>query len=300
MSENEKEKSGEHPGGKFALSTIEMQAEPPSPAVRDALQVSEIMMRSGLFPDLASVANGAAKIMIGRAMGVSDVVALRHVRFVQGSIVLEAGLLSAAVRKSGRYDYRIEEHNEKTCTVVLSRKTAAGAWVDFPAETFTMQDAIRQQTGSMKPPGKGGKTMLELYPKRMLFARALGNAVTFHAPDLFEVGTVYTEGELDHLEVEVETFPEPARADGQAEPETVEADFSDPDDAGDVIDAEIVEREPEPTPNRGQTAAKQAPGGDDPPEPEASGQAQFCEQHGRFSGLFCESCEGDLFSGGSK
>jgi hypothetical protein len=103
------------------------------------------------------------------------------VNIVMGKVSISAGLMAALVRRSKRYDYKIEVLTDQACTLVF---TDNGQVVY--ENTYTLEDAKRA--------GLLGKDMWQKYPKDMLFARCISNGARRVCPEL--VTGVYTPDEL--------------------------------------------------------------------------------------------------------
>src|SRR4051812_22101371 len=102
-------------GGKFgrrrrahAMSNDLVLAPSRPPAVNNTLALAEVMARSGFFGDSRDAAQAAVKILAGREMGFGVVQSMTGIHVVKGRITLSANLIAAAIRRSGRYDYRVK------------------------------------------------------------------------------------------------------------------------------------------------------------------------------------------------
>lgn len=169
-------------------------AEPrPRPLVigdnMDLPTLGRLLMASGFFKDVQTAAQAAVKVIAGKQLGIGPVASMSNIFVVQNRLMLGYPLVAALVKRSGKYDYRVKEHDNSKCVLTFRERTDAGAWEDVGESSFTMQDAmqagIAQRNGAWKT-----------YPRNLLFARALTNGVRFYCPDIF-MGGVYTEGEID-------------------------------------------------------------------------------------------------------
>ena len=140
---------------------------------------SKVFAESGIFADVKNAAQALVKIQAGQEMGIPPFAAMSGVHLIQGKAIVGAGLLAARVQGSGKYKYRVTEHNDKVCSVTFYE---GGETLGI--STFTIEDAKR-----------AGTKNVDKFPRNMLFARAMSNGVKWFTPDLFG-GPVYVPGEI--------------------------------------------------------------------------------------------------------
>ena len=157
-------------------------------AVRDVAhdmpldKLGNVMASSWFFKDSRSAAQAIVKIIAGREMGIGAVTAMTGIHIIEGKVAIGAGLLAAAIKRSGRYNYRVVTLTDTEASVeILEGGKPCGI------STFTAKDAAAAKID--------GKTVWKQYPKNMLFARAISNAVRFYCPDVTG-GPMYTPEEL--------------------------------------------------------------------------------------------------------
>lgn len=153
----------------------------------DVERAAKAMSASGFFPDSKSAAQAVVKVLAGRELGFGAFASMTGVAVIQGKPVIGANLLAAAVKQTGKYNYRVTEHTDQICKILfyegkISPDTCVGASV------FTMDDA--------KAAGLATKDNWKKYPRNMLFARAIANGQKWYAPDVFNGVTVYTPDEM--------------------------------------------------------------------------------------------------------
>jgi len=149
----------------------------------DITTVGKVFAESGMFADVKTAAQAVVKIMAGSEMGIPAFASMSGIHIIQGKPTVGAGLLAARVKGSGKYNYTVEKHDDKICTLdFFEGSTKIGT------STFTIEDAK-----------KAGTKNLDKYPKNMLFARAMSNGVKWFTPDLFG-GPVYVPGEIQPVE----------------------------------------------------------------------------------------------------
>ena len=153
-----------------------------SPAV-----VARYFAQSGLFPDLQSEAQAYVKVVAGRELGLGPLASVSGLNVIKGRVTFSANLLASLVKQHPRYDYRVQEHNERGCRIVF---TEGGE--EIGVSTFTLDDAKRA--------GLGGTNWTK-YPQAMLFARALTQGVRWYCPDVTAGAPAYSPEELADGEV---------------------------------------------------------------------------------------------------
>jgi len=152
----------------------------------DVLTVGKLLAASGYFKDVRDQAQAVAKILAGQELGFGPIASLTGVYVQQGKIAYAANLIAAAIKKSGRYNFRVRTHTATECTVDFYEGTEKCG-----ESTFTLEDA--KQAGLLDGPNSGN---YRRYPKNMLFARAISNGARFHCPDVFGGVSIYTPEEL--------------------------------------------------------------------------------------------------------
>lgn len=191
--------------------------------IDDVEKTAKLLCASGCFglinnPQL--VAQACVKIIAGAEMGFPPYVSLSGIHVVEkkdGSkqITPGSGLISAAILRSGRYRYRVIQHDEQAARIeIIEGDTVLGE------ATFTLKDAERQFLLD--------KTNWKKMPRQMLFARAMSEAARTFCPDVF-CGPVYSPEDFDVAtdgeriieteatpEVAKEVIPKPTKAPGDS------------------------------------------------------------------------------------
>lgn len=153
----------------------------------EAAACGKLLYASGLFSDVRDAAQAAVKILAGKELGIGPIQAMSGLHIVKGKIVLAAALIAALILRSGRYTYRVTQHDDQGCTIEFYRAAKS-----IGISRFTMDDARRA--------GLTGNATWKQYPRNMLYARSLSNGARWYCPDVF-AGPVYTTGELDGAEL---------------------------------------------------------------------------------------------------
>lgn len=143
-------------------------------------KVAVAMYKSGYFADTRDASQAIVKIMAGREMGFGAFASMTGVYIIQGRPSVGANLMASAVKRSGRYDYKVIELTDSACEIEYYQggKTIGRS-------RFTIEDAR-----------KAGTKNLDKFPRNMLFARAMSNGVRWYTPDVFDGAAVYTPEEL--------------------------------------------------------------------------------------------------------
>ncbi|MFA6213462.1 MAG: hypothetical protein WC714_28755 [Candidatus Obscuribacterales bacterium] len=149
----------------------------------DAERAANAMAKSGFFADTKQAAQAIVKILAGQELGFGPFASMTGVNIIQNKPVLAANLLAAAVKRTGKYNYRIVKHDETECDISFLEDGK-----EVGRSKFTMDDA--------KAAGVATKDNWKKYPRNMLFARAISNGQKWFAPDVFNGATVYTPDEL--------------------------------------------------------------------------------------------------------
>jgi hypothetical protein len=160
----------------------------------EAIALGKQFHESGMFPDIKSAAQAIVKIQAGSEIGIPPFAAMSGIHIIQGKPTIGAGIMAAAVKGSGKYDYRVLQQDEKACII------------DF----YQGKDKIGTSTFTIEDAKKAGTKNLDKFARNMLFARAMSNGVKWFTPDVFS-GPVYVPEEMtqvteDATPVSVETW----------------------------------------------------------------------------------------------
>jgi hypothetical protein len=194
----------------------------------ETMQLGELLAASGFFQDSRGAAQAVVKVLAGREIGFGPIASMTGINVIQGRVSISANLMAAAIKRSGRYDYRVKEMTPQRCEIEF-RERNGDKWEIIGSSEFTAQDARQAGTKNM-----------DKFARNMLFARAMSNGARWYCPDIFG-GSVYTPEEMG------------ATVDGET---------------GEVIDAPaprvITTEQPKPAPaaNGQQAQAKPQPAAD--------------------------------------
>lgn len=177
--------------------------------------LGRVISQSGMFEDARDEARAIVKVLAGRELGFGPIASQTGIHVIKGRVTVGANLMAAAVKGSGKYDYRVSEMASESVTVDFYEQSATG-WEHIGSSTFTAADARAAGTQNMQK-----------YARNMLFARAISNGVRWFCPDVFG-GAVYTPEEMGAaVDGEGELLAPPAiqveRAEPQGDPEVENA-----------------------------------------------------------------------------
>lgn len=156
--------------------------------------LGQIFVDSGFFSDAKEQSQAVVKTLAGREVGLQPIEAMTGIHIVKGKVTLGANLMAAAVKKSEDYNYKVTDHTEERCVIEFYEHDEL-----IGTSEFTIEDAKR--AGVVKP-----NSGWEMYPRNMLFARAMSNGVKWYCPDVFGHAPVYVPEEMG---AEVDSEGEP-------------------------------------------------------------------------------------------
>ena len=155
--------------GHFAIRTID-----------DLTRLSAMLAKSGFFSDTREAAQCGVKVLAGLELGFPTIASMCGIHIINGKPTLGAHLMAAAVKRSGKYNYRVTQHDNNGCVIAFYEN---GEMIG--ESSFTKQDAVA--AGALD--GKNAHTWKK-FPRNMMFARAMSNGVRWYCPDIF-TGSVF-------------------------------------------------------------------------------------------------------------
>jgi hypothetical protein len=156
----------------------------------DTLTTARLLAESGFFGEVRDAGKALAKILAGRELGMGPIASLMGVYYQQGKVTYSANIMAAAVKKSGRYTYRVKTIGTAECSIEFFERSGP-EWESIGTSTFTIKDA--QDAGLTTGPNKHNWSK---FTRNMLFARAMSNGAKWYTPDVFGGVTPYTPDEL--------------------------------------------------------------------------------------------------------
>ncbi len=149
----------------------------------DLARMADMLAKSGYFKDAREAAQAGVKVLAGLEMGFGAFASMTGIHLIEGKPSVGANLLAQAVKRSGRYNYRVVTHTDAECLIAFFE-----AGEKIGESSFSMRDA--------QAAGVAGRGPWKSYPKAMLFARALSQGVRWHCPDVLGGTTAYVPEEL--------------------------------------------------------------------------------------------------------
>lgn len=154
-----------------------------TPTLSETMQLGDLLAKSGFFADSRGAAQAVVKVLAGREIGFGPIASMTGIHVIQGRVSLSANLMAAAIKRSGRYDYRVLTMTPDKCAIEFRERTPNG-WDVIGTSEFTAADAKAAGTQNMAK-----------FARNMLFARAMSNGARWFCPDIFG-GPVYTPEEM--------------------------------------------------------------------------------------------------------
>lgn len=148
----------------------------------DTMTLGNVLAKSGYFADSREAAQAVVKVLAGAELGFGPIASMTGVNIIKGKVTLSANLIAAAIKRSGRYNYRVRTLTDDACSIEFYE---GGQLVGVSG--FTMADA--------KAAGLATGDNWRKFPRNMLFARAISNGAKWYCPDL-SGGPIYTPDEL--------------------------------------------------------------------------------------------------------
>lgn len=166
--------------------------------VEDLARVGDVFVRSGFFADTRDAAQAIVKVMAGQELGFAPIASMTGVYIVKGKVSLSANLIAAAVKRSGRYTFRVRKHDAQVCEIEFFELDKSGNKESIGVSSFSMKEAREGQINMDWDKHSNGwkeKATWKNFPRNMLYARAMSNGAKWYCPDVFG-GPVYTPDEL--------------------------------------------------------------------------------------------------------
>lgn len=173
------------------LAQVKEKVEPIIPAgvnlaalsLGQAMKVAESLHKSGYFATIKNPEQAFAKILAGQELGIGPMQSLANIHIVEGKPTLDATLVRARIKSSGKYDVKTLASDDTKCSLqFLENGKVIGVC------TFTIEDAKRA--------GLVDKPNWKKYPRAMCLARATMAGAREFTPDVFG-GPIYSAEELE-------------------------------------------------------------------------------------------------------
>jgi len=156
-------------------------------SLADLIRLSELLSRSGYFADVKEASQAFVKVLYGRELGFGAITSMTGVHIITNKPTLSANLISAAIKRSNKYDFQILKLENDGAVLEFFESGRALT----PKSSFLKADA--EAAGLLT--GRNAHTW-RAYPRNMYFARALTNGARWHCSAVFG-GAIYTPEEMN-------------------------------------------------------------------------------------------------------
>jgi hypothetical protein len=176
-------------------------------SVADLDRISAILAASKFFQDAKDSAQCAVKVLAGLELGLGAFQSMSGIHIINGKPSIGAGLMASRLKSSGKYDYETIVHSDEECVIAvfesefkpdvrsLKKKLAAGQISKEQYIQTIKSISIGVSSFAVTDARKAGTKNMDKFPKNMLFARCISNAIRWYAPDVF-CTPVYTPEEM--------------------------------------------------------------------------------------------------------
>lgn len=143
--------------------------------LKQPMALSDVFVRSGMFPDVRSQAQGVVKIMAGRELGLTPFQSMSGIYLVNGRLALMSNVMSGLIKKSKKYDFTVVSITDECCSIDFFDVSDKDNRIKLGNSIFGKTDAAKS--------GKINTETYKAYPRNMYYARALANGARWYCPD---------------------------------------------------------------------------------------------------------------------
>lgn len=158
--------------------------------LREPMALGEVFFQSGMFVDIKSQSQAVVKILAGKELGLSPMESMNNLYMVNNHIALTAKIIASKIKRSGKYDYKVNKLDDTECSLTFFEILKDGTKEKLGDSVFTFKDAAKA--------GLVNKDNWKNYPKNMLYARALSNGNRWFCPDV--TTGFYSTEEMEDLQ----------------------------------------------------------------------------------------------------
>lgn len=166
-------------------------------SIQETLQLGEVLAKSGFFADARSAAQAVVKVLAGRELGFPTIASMTGIHIIDGKPSIGAHLMAAAIKRSGRYDYRVLRCDKEVCEIEFFALQQGGR-ESLGTVSMTLQQAV--DTGLALGRDGRPKANWARSADDMLFARCISKGYRRYCPDLTGGVSVYDPDELDNVQ----------------------------------------------------------------------------------------------------
>lgn len=164
------------------------------------MAIGSIFAESKMFPDIKTQAQAMVKILAGKELNLSPFESMASIYLVNGKLALTSKAMAALIKRSKKYDYKVEKLDDVECVISFSNGET-----EIGKSSFTSKDAAKA--------GLINKDNWKNFPRNMLFARALSNGCRWFCPDV--ISGYYIAEELEDIETIPTTTTVELTSDGE-------------------------------------------------------------------------------------
>lgn len=160
------------------------------------MDLGKVLAESGYFQDAKGAAQAIVKVLAGRELGFGPIASMTGFYIVKGKVTMSANLMGAAVKRSGKYNYRVTRLDNDGCSIAFyegGKQVGESTLTMAEAKIAKMDQEWDKDAKAWKP-----KFTWQNFPRNMLFARTMSNGVKWFCPDVTG-GPVYTPEELGEV-----------------------------------------------------------------------------------------------------
>src|SRR5512138_3010817 len=85
----------------------------------DAERAAKAMSASGFFTDAKQASQAVVKILAGQELGFGPFASMTGVAIIQGKPAVGANLMAAALKRTGKYNYRVTKNTDVECEIAF-------------------------------------------------------------------------------------------------------------------------------------------------------------------------------------
>jgi hypothetical protein len=148
--------------------------------IKNPMLLAQHFAASGYFKDTNDISKAVVKIVAGQELGFGPMASISGFHIVQGKPTISANLMGAAIKRSGRYNYKVTKMAADECIIKFFENGE-----ECGVSSFTIAEAKT-----------AGTQNLAKFARNMLFARALSNGARWYCPDVLNGSPIYTPEEL--------------------------------------------------------------------------------------------------------
>ena len=113
-------------------------------SIDDLQRLGQILSQSGFFEDCKQASQAVVKILAGSELGFPAFCSMVGIHIIKGKPAIGANLIAAAIKRSGRYDYRVVELSDRVCKIAFFECSK-----QIGVSEFSASDAAKAGTQNM-------------------------------------------------------------------------------------------------------------------------------------------------------